>query len=61
MTKEEAIEKLKQAKNVKEWNTIRDSIKDKITMEELTNIDSSGLIVQVLGKDVDLKHQSERV
>lgn len=51
-----AIEKLKKAKNVQDWNRIRENIKtqvssDKWMSEFVPAIDASGLIVQVLGQD----------
>ena len=51
-----AIEKLKEAKNVQDWNRIRENIKtqvssDKWMSEFVPAIDSSGLIVEVLGQD----------
>lgn len=48
---ENAVALLKQVKTVKEWNEVRDSIKDTLTVEELFKVDSSGLITEVLGED----------
>jgi hypothetical protein len=48
---EKAIELLKTAKNVTQWNELRESIKSTLTQSELCQIDSSGLIVEVLGKN----------
>lgn len=48
---EKAIELLKTAKNVTQWNELRESIKFTLTQSELCQIDSSGLIVEVLGKN----------
>jgi hypothetical protein len=48
---EKAIELLKTAKNVTQWNELRESIKNTLTQSELCQIDSSGLIVEVLGKN----------
>lgn len=51
MNYEKAIELLKTAKNVTQWNELRESIKNTLTQSELCQIDSSGLIVEVLGKN----------
>jgi len=51
ITKEQAIEALKEATNVKEWNEIRDKVFKQITQVEMAEIDGSGLIIEVLGKD----------
>lgn len=48
---ENAVALLKQVKTVKEWNEVRASIKDTLTIAELYRIDSSGLITEVLGAD----------
>jgi hypothetical protein len=49
----EALTELKTAKSVDQWNEIRYRWVDILGREELAEIDSSGLIVQVLGRDVD--------
>jgi hypothetical protein len=49
----EALTELKTAKSVTQWNEIRERWVDILEREELAEIDSSGLIVQVLGRDVD--------
>jgi hypothetical protein len=49
----EALTELKTAKSVDQWNEIRYRWVDILEREELAEIDSSGLIVQVLGRDVD--------
>lgn len=51
-----AIEMLKQSKDVKQWNSIREHIKMQLSDDEWFKsyqyiIDASGLIVQVLGPD----------
>jgi hypothetical protein len=48
-----AIDELSTAKSVAEWNAIRKSIllKDILNQWELNYIDSSGLIVKVLGSE----------
>ena len=48
-----AIDELSTAKSVSEWNAIRKSIllKDLLNQWELNYIDSSGLIVKVLGSN----------
>lgn len=51
MTKQQAIEALKQASSVKEWNKLREKILKQINPTDLAEIDGSGLIVEVLGKD----------
>lgn len=56
MSLEQAIEMLKQAKDVHHWNEIRDNIKFQMTNKEWFSkyffaIDASGLIVEVLGRD----------
>lgn len=48
---ENAVTMLRTAKTVEQWNTIRSQVKDTLTAKELNKIDSSGLIVEVLGKD----------
>lgn len=53
-----AIDRLKTAKSVKEWNSIREELKDTLTRDEITRIDKSGLIVQVLGVDTSQYPQS---
>lgn len=53
----EAINALKQVKNVDQWNATRDAIKASVNdqvkwrKEYVPTIDASGLIVEVLGKD----------
>lgn len=56
MTKEKAIKLLRTAKNVQEWNSLRESIKSQCTTGEqwlklAADIDGYGLIVEVLGPD----------
>jgi hypothetical protein len=46
-----AIEDLKNARNVKEWNTIRAKWLDVLSQGEISLIDSGGLIVELLGRD----------
>lgn len=46
-----AIEDLKNAKNVEEWNKIRERWRSTLTNGELALIDSGGLIVKLLGRD----------
>ena len=46
-----AIEDLKNARNVKEWNTIRAKWLDVLSQGEIAFIDSGGLIVELLGRD----------
>lgn len=50
-TKAEAIEQLLLVKDVAGWNVTRDSLKRRISLETITEIDVSGLIVKVLGQD----------
>jgi len=47
----EVSDRLSAAKNVDEWNLIRDEIKTHVTTHDLATIESSGLITKVLGKD----------
>ena len=49
----EALTELKTAKSVDQWNEIRYRWVDVLDREQLAEIDSSGLIVQVLGRDID--------
>ena len=49
----EAIRSLKLAKDVTDWNIIRETFVSILSTQELAIIDSSGLIVEVLGKDTD--------
>lgn len=51
MTKNEAIQELSRAKSVQHWNLIRSTVVDKLSRKDMADIDSSGLIVQVLGAD----------
>ena len=51
-TYEMAVAELKTAETVKDWNTIRERWADKLNPQELALIDSGGLIVQTLGRDV---------
>ena len=44
---EQAKEKLSKARDVNEWNLIRESVKAELTPEELGNIDGSGFITTV--------------
>lgn len=46
-----AIASLKTAKDVHHWNFIRDGLKRHLAISEITKIDQSGLIVEVLGRD----------
>lgn len=48
---ENAVNQLKTAKTVAQWNQIREDVKDTLTDVELNKIDSSGLITEVLGRD----------
>ncbi len=48
---EEAIARLKTAKDVPHWNEIRDGLKRYLGINGITKIDQSGLIVEVLGRD----------
>lgn len=57
MTVERAISMLKEAKDVENWNNIREYIKTQLSTEEWFQryqylVDASGLIVKVLGPDV---------
>lgn len=47
----QALKALENAKSVKEWNDIRSYWTEVLTQGELALIDSSGLIVKLLGKD----------
>ena len=49
----EALTELKTAKSVDQWNEIRYKWVDIISTQELAEIDSCGLIVQVLGREVN--------
>lgn len=56
MTLQEALEKLQQAKDIDDWNNIRDGIKSQLPMnvwlkEFAPTIDGSGLVVEILGSD----------
>lgn len=46
-----AISKLQQVQSVEEWNEIRNEYKRLLEPKELIFIDSSGLIVEILGPD----------
>lgn len=48
---ESAVNLLRSAKNVTQWNEIRSWVKVDLTTEEMSKIDGSGLIVEVLGAD----------
>lgn len=55
MTKEQAIEIMKQSKTVAEWNENREEVRKQCTPQEWSKlyweIDATGLIVSVLGRD----------
>lgn len=51
MSKADAIEDLKQSKNVADWNSRMSNIKRFLSQIEVAQIEQSGLIVEVLGKD----------
>lgn len=56
MTLEKALELLQQAKDIHDWNNIRDGIKSQVTQdvwlkEYMPTIDGSGVVVQILGSD----------
>lgn len=51
MLSQEMIDHMSKSISVEDWNNRRYVIIDYITQEELTYLDSSGLIVQVLGPD----------
>lgn len=48
---EKAINELKQAKSIYEWNEIRAKWVSKLTQKEVGVIDGTGLVVEVLGRD----------
>lgn len=48
---EKAIIELLKATSVEHWNDIRSTFINKLTGRELCKIDSSGLIVEILGAD----------
>ena len=49
---EEAISELKNVTSVEEWNDVRSFYVNYLTPLEVHIIDISGLIVEVLGKDI---------
>lgn len=51
LSKAEAISQLSQVTDVTGWNVARDSLKRRLSIEAISEIDSSGLIVKVLGQD----------
>ena len=42
---------LSKARNVRDWNRIRNQVKETLTQSELCLIDNGGLITEVLGFD----------
>lgn len=54
---ESAINLLMTATNVSKWNELRAFVKPTLKIEEMNKIDSSGLIVQVLGPDKYIHYQ----
>jgi hypothetical protein len=55
MTKEEAFQIMRTSKTIQEWNENREIVMNKCTNKEWNDIywqiDASGLVVEVLGKD----------
>ena len=48
---DKAKEMLSKAKNVSDWNEIRESLKPELSVEQLAQIDGSGLINTVKNKN----------
>lgn len=61
MTYDQAVEKLKGAKSVSHWNEIREELKSLVSTSDITRIDTSGLIVKVLGPDYATRKFTEDV
>ena len=56
---ESAVAALKEATNIEQWNAIRSRVARTLSAQQLAKIDSSGLIVEVLGADAPIVRYSE--
>ena len=51
---------LSQVRNVRQWNKVRDAVKETLTQSELCLIDNDGLITEVIGFDREYHEFWER-